>query len=258
MRISIITPSFNQGDYIERTIGSVLNQKGDFELEYIIIDGGSTDHTLDVVKRYEGRLRWISEKDRGQAHALNKGLNEVTGDIVGWINSDDQYDDGAFQKVCDAFRRHPDGRWVVGRCRIIDERDRELRRMITRYKNKCLDEYSYDRLVTENFISQPATFFKRSFAQEIGPLDEDRHFTMDYEWWLRMGARTDPIILKENLASFRYYAGTKTHSLLSQFLPELRTLCRQYAGGRRSLLLRGWLNRTKILLVYRLLNIIWR
>jgi glycosyltransferase involved in cell wall biosynthesis len=254
MRISIITPSYNQGDYIDRTIQSVLDQTGDFELEYIVIDGGSTDRTLEILKRYEGRLRWVSEKDRGQAHALNKGLREVTGEVVGWINSDDRYEAGAFQKVCDAFRRQSGSQWIVGRCRIIDERDREFRRMITRYKNRCLDRYSYDRFLTENFISQPATFFKRSFARDVGPLNEALHFTMDYDLWLRMGAKADPVILKDYLASFRYYAGTKTHSSLSGFLPELHALSRQYAGGRRDILLRGWLSRTRTQIVYRLLN----
>lgn len=256
MRISIITPSFNQGDYIEGTICSVLNQKGDFELEYNIIDGGSTDRTLDILKRYEGRLQWISEKDRGQSHAVNKGLRQVTGDIVGWINSDDRYEEGAFEKACNVFRHEPDCQWLIGRCRIVDENDREIRRGITRYKNKWLDRYEYGRLLAEDFISQPAVFFRRSFLSEIGFLDESLHFTMDYDLWLRMGKKADPVVIPEYLASFRYHTLSKTKSQLDKSLAEAKQLCRRYAMGRKDILFRSWLYRTKIRMVYRLFNLI--
>jgi glycosyltransferase involved in cell wall biosynthesis len=256
MRISIVTPSFNQGDYIERTIGSVLNQTGDFELEYKIIDGGSTDRTLDILKKYEGRLQWISEKDRGQSHAVNKGLRQVTGDVIGWINSDDRYEEGAFERVCNVFHRDPDCQWLIGRCRIVDENDREFRRAITQYKNKWLDRYDYGRLIAEDFISQPAVFFRRSFLRDVGPLDESLHFTMDYDLWLRMGARADPVIIPEYLASFRYHTLSKTKSQLGKSLTEAKQLCRRYAGGRKDILFRGWLYRNKIRIGYRLLHLL--
>src|SRR3972149_9380721 len=99
MKVSVITPSYNQGKYIEHTIQSVLKQKGDFELEYLIMDGGSTDGTLEIFKKYYGQLHWISEKDRGQSPAVNKGFCMASGDIIGWLNSDDMYEAGALQKV---------------------------------------------------------------------------------------------------------------------------------------------------------------
>ena len=257
MQISIVTPSLNQGDYIERTITSVLNQKVDFDLEYWIIDGGSTDRTLNILKKkYQGKLQWISEKDRGQSHAVNKGFEQATGNIIGWINSDDMYEEGALQKVSEVFRNNPYCQWIIGRCRIIDADDRETRKVITSYKNKWMDRYHYNRLLVENFISQPAVFFRRSFLQEVGPLDESLHFTMDYDLWLRMGAKADPVVIPEYLASFRYHTVSKTKSQLEKSLAEVGQLCRRYARGRKGILLRGWLYRTKIRIGYRLLHFI--
>ena len=258
MKVSIITPSFNQGDYIERTITSVLNQKGDFDLEYMIIDGGSTDHTLDILKKYEGKLQWISEKDRGQAHAVNKGIDRATGDIIGWINSDDLYEERTLQKVCNVFRNNLHCQWVIGRCRIINSAGREIRKMVTRYKNKWLGRYHYERLLVEDFISQPAVFFKRAFLREVGPLDESLHFTMDYDLWLRMGAKSDAFIIPECLASFRYHSISKTKSQLERSLAEVKQLCHRYARGRKGILIRGWLYRTKIRIVYHLLHLVER
>lgn len=258
MRISIITPSLNQGKYIESAITSVLDQKGDFDLDYWIIDGSSTDPTLDVLKKYEGELQWISERDRGQSHAVNKGFERATGDIIGWINSDDLYEEGALQRVCQVFRNDPQCQWVIGRCRIIDADDREIRKEITRYKNKWLDQYHYDRLLVENFISQPAVFFRKSFLREVGPLDENLHFTMDYDLWLRMGAKADPVVIPGDLASFRYHTASKTKSQLDKSLAEVKQLCRRYAKGRRHILIRGWFYRAKIWAVYHLLHLIER
>src|SRR6476660_9299939 len=126
MRISIVTPSYNQGAYIGRTIDSILSQEGDFELDYRVIDGGSTDDTVAVLKSYGDRVAWTSEKDKGQVDAINKGLAKATGDIVGWINSDDLLLPGALAKVADAFRARPSVEWVHGRCVIIDEHDQEV------------------------------------------------------------------------------------------------------------------------------------
>src|SRR5262249_45945988 len=120
MRISLVTPSYNQAPFIRRTIDSVLAQRGDFELDYKVIDGRSTDGTLEILKSYGDRLAWISEPDRGQVDAINRGLRGVTGDIVGWLNSDDVLLPDALARVADAFARNPDAEWLHGRCVIID------------------------------------------------------------------------------------------------------------------------------------------
>ena len=121
-RITVITPSFNQAPYLEQAISSVLDQ-GYPNLEYIIIDGGSTDGSVDILRKFEGRLAyWVSEKDRGQGHAINKGLQRATGDIIAYLNSDDYYLEGTFARVADYFGCHPDVDLIHGRCRVVDER----------------------------------------------------------------------------------------------------------------------------------------
>lgn len=258
MKVSVITPSYNQGVYIEQTIQSVLRQKGDFELEYLIMDGGSQDGTIEILKKYNGQLQWVSEKDRGQSHGVNKGFEKATGEIIGWLNSDDLYEEGALQKVVSIFKSNSDYQWVVGRCRIIDENGREIRKAITRYKDKSLDRYNYSRLLIEDFISQPAVFFRRSFLNEVGLLDEDLLYTMDYDLWLRMGAGANPVIINDYLASFRYYSNSKTGGELKKSLDEVKELCRRYACGRKDILLGNWMYRMKIRIGYRLMGCVGR
>ena len=126
VKISIITPSLNQGEYIERTILSVLNQKGNFQLEYIIIDGVSTDNTLDIIKKYQDSLTWVSEKDRGQSDAINKGFNMASGDLFAWLNSDDTYEENALSEVAERYREYR-FKWCFGDCRKIIEDELEFR-----------------------------------------------------------------------------------------------------------------------------------
>jgi glycosyltransferase involved in cell wall biosynthesis len=211
LKISIITPSYNQAPFIERTIRSVLDQ-GYANLEYIVMDGGSTDGTIDILKRYGGQLTWISEQDKGQADAINKGITRSTGDIIAYLNSDDTYEPDALIKVASHFSRNPKTMWLTGRCRIIDEQDREIRRLVTAYKNFLLRHYSYSLLLATNPVSQPATFWRRSVISEFGLFDETEHLVMDYDYWLRIGKTYPPAVLDGYLAAFRVYAATKTSS----------------------------------------------
>ena len=160
-KISIITPSFNQAAFLKETINSILSQEVSLEKEHIIVDGGSTDGSLEYLKSLDDRIRWISEPDRGQADAVNKGVRMATGEIIGWLNSDDLYLQGALQAVADHFRDHPECRWAYGRCRIIDSSGKERWKWITRYKNARLKKFTMDKLLRENFISQPAVFFRK-------------------------------------------------------------------------------------------------
>ncbi|OHB72541.1 MAG: hypothetical protein A2W23_03590 [Planctomycetes bacterium RBG_16_43_13] len=253
-KVSVITPSYNQASYIEQTIQSVLMQKGNFELEHLIIDGGSTDGTIDILKKYNDKIQWISEKDHGQSHAINKGFSMAKGAIIGWLNSDDLYEHGAIQKAVSMFTHNSSCQWVAGRCRIIDENGSEIRKSITRYKNKWLSRYSYDRLLVENFISQPAVFFRKSFLDKIGQLDETLHYIMDYDLWLRMGAIENPVTINDSLASFRYYSNSKTGGELNKSLDEVKRLCHYYAQGRKNILLKNWVYRMKIRIAYTLMN----
>jgi len=220
-KISVITPSYHQANFIEQTIESVLGQ--DYpNLEYIIMDGGSTDGTLEILRRYDGRITWRSEEDKGQADAINKGMRLASGDIVAYLNSDDLCEPGALTKVGEAFRDNPQTMWLCGKCRIIDEHNREFYRPITRFKNFWLKRYGYFCLLVLNFISQPAVYWRREIMSDIGYLNCDLHYALDYEYWVRIGKKFEPIIIDEYLASFRIHATTKgTTGFAKQFREEL-------------------------------------
>lgn len=208
-KISVITPSLNQARYIEKTICSVLDQHYP-DLEYIVVDGGSTDGTVEILKKYEGRLAWTSEKDSGQSEGINKGMRMATGDIIAFLNSDDIYEPGTLTAVAARFMADSSTMWLTGRCRIIDEEDREIRSIITVYKNLLLAHYRYQLLLIANPISQPATFWKKEVVDEIGLFDPAESLVMDYDYWLRIGQRYRPAIVDKDLAAFRIHPQSKT------------------------------------------------
>jgi glycosyltransferase involved in cell wall biosynthesis len=251
-KITIITPSFNQGKFIERTIKSVLDQ--DYpNLEYLVMDGGSSDETIDILKKYEPRLTWISEKDKGQADAINKGIKMSTGDIVAYLNSDDIYEPYTLREVAQYFTQHAGTMWLTGKCRIIDKEDREARGMITHYKNFLLRHYSYNMLLVTNPISQPATFWRRSAINEFGLFNVNEHLVMDYDYWLRIGKKYPLAVLNKYLASFRVYASSKTSSsFLTTFRREMM-LARKHSS---SILLNSmhWISYICIAAAYLVLN----
>ncbi len=261
-RITIITPSFNQGVFIERTIKSVLSQ-GYPDLEYIVVDGGSTDGTLDILRRYEGELRWVSEPDAGQSDAINKGMRMSSGDIVAYLNSDDTYEPGALKKVAEYFQENPACMWLTGRCRIIDEHDKVFRGFVSRYKNFLLARYSYNMLLVTNFICQPSTFLRRALFDEIGPFDESEHLVMDYEYWLRAGGTRGagrdgtghrPGIINSNLACFRVYTASKTSSSFKDTFSQELAISKRYTRSRLLIALH-YLSYQGICIAYRLLGI---
>lgn len=255
MKISIIIPSYNQGQYIERTLQSILSQKGNFEIECLVMDGGSTDETVNILKKYEDQISWVSEKDRGQSDAINKGWKRASGDIIAYLNSDDTYEPGTFQKVIDFLKNHPNKMWVYGKAHIVDEQDQEIRRWITWYKNLLLKKYSYAKLLTENFITQPAVFLRRKVIDEMGLIDENHHLVMDYEYWLRVGAKYDPGVIHKYLANLRWYPECKSGAMFyKQFREELK-VAKQYAK-KKGMKWPIWLhtfNYFKIISVYTLL-----
>ena len=252
MKLSIVTPCFNGRAYLAETAASVLSQSGPFTLEWLVLDGGSTDGSLDLLHSlHDSRLRLLSEPDRGQSHALNKGLALATGDVVAWLNTDDLYTPGALASVAEAFTASPSAQWLVGRCDIIGAAGGVIRRPVTRYKDRSLRRYSYKALLRENFISQPAVFWRRDFGRRVGPLDESLHWTMDYDLWLRMGREAPPLLLERVLAQFRLHAASKTGRVdRRQFDEQYAVACR-YAGADR---LSRWVHRfnvEKIVWAYR-------
>src|SRR5690242_3253350 len=176
--VSIVTPSLNQARYMSQAIESVRAQTYK-HVEHIVVDGGSTDGTLDVLRAAEG-VRWISEPDRGLADALNKGIAMASGEVIGEINADDVYEPGALHAVGAALRDHPGAMWLTGRCRIIDAEGNEIRRAVTAYKNWLLRRYSRRLYLTHNFISAPATFFRREALAESGGFDLRYRISVDY------------------------------------------------------------------------------
>ncbi len=255
MKISVITPSLNQGRFIERTIQSVLSQRGDFILEYIIIDGGSKDQSLNIIQRYENRLKWLSEPDRGQSDALNKGFSMASGNILGWLNSDDTYAPGAIETVAAAYRRYGFS-WCFGNCRNIDENDREIRKGITRYKIFESKRYSYRQLLSKDFISQPAVFFTRNVFRKIGPLDLRCEYSMDYDYWLRIGKRFTPYYIDRFLANFRWQAVSKNSRAYRNAAWETYLTAKRHAPpglGNRYALFRHYLHYLTLITLYRIL-----
>jgi glycosyltransferase involved in cell wall biosynthesis len=231
MKISIVTPSFNQGAYIRKTIDSILSQEGDFELEYRVIDGASTDETLDVLKSYGNRLVWTSEKDKGQVDAINKGLAQATGDIVGWVNSDDLLLPGALAKIAAAFRAHPEVEWVHGRCIIIDEHDREVRKWVSAYKHYRCVNHSFANFLTEDYVSQMTCFWRKSMQDEVGLIATDIKYAFDYEFFLRFAKRGDPIYIEDPIACFRWYPESKSGGGFVTQMRETNELARRYPAS---------------------------
>jgi glycosyltransferase involved in cell wall biosynthesis len=219
IQISVITPSFNQGRFIERTIQSVLAQNIE-GLEYLIVDGGSSDNTSEIVKEYQDRLILISEPDHGQTDAVNKGINATSGPIIGWLNSDDIYYPGALSIVRDYFAAHPEKDVLYGCAHHIDENDQIIEPYYT-------EEWSYERLREVCFLCQPAVFFRRNVVKKAGLLDTHLSFCMDYEYWLRLGKIAEFGYIHHTLAGSRMYKGNKTMSSRIAIHKEINNMFRQ-------------------------------
>ena len=205
-KVSIVTPSYNQAKFLERTILSVLNQNYP-NLEYVIIDGGSTDGSVEIIKKYEEYLAyWISEPDKGQADAINKGFKTFKGKIFAYLNSDDTYCDGTLRKVVDYFGNHPDVYLVYGDYVLIDAQDN-----VIKYKKEI--EFDYNVLLYGfSYIPQPTVFFKREVLSEIGFLDTRLECAMDYDYWLRVAKEYNIKHIPSYLANFRIHEGSKTQN----------------------------------------------
>jgi len=200
--VSIVTPSYNQGGFIARTIESVLSQ--DYSpIEYMVMDGGSTDETLEVLRRLGERFSWVSERDQGQADAINKGWRRSHGEILAWLNSDDFYLPGAISKAVAFLQDHPEAAAVYGEGFHVDAKER----IIERYPTEPFD---LQRLYEFCFICQPTVFVRRVVLEEVGFLDERLNFCMDYDFWFRIAKKHTFRYMKEPLACTRFYESTKT------------------------------------------------
>jgi glycosyltransferase involved in cell wall biosynthesis len=222
LKFSIIIPSFNQGVFIAQTINSILNQSYQ-NFEILVIDGGSNDSTLEILKSYEDRIFWLSEKDKGQTHAINKGIALAKGDVIAYLNSDDYYAEDAFEKVASVFNQNDDVLWITGDYLIVDEDGKKIQSAIAKYKIFFRNHLSFNLLTVLNPIIQPATFLRRELINKTGLFNEGLSYTMDYEYWLRAIKTQKPYVLRHKLAAFRIHANSKGgSSFMHQFDEELK------------------------------------
>ena len=247
MKLSIVTPSFRQARTLGQTIESALSQEGDFEIEYFVMDGGSSDGSVDVIRDFERRLQagayagrcrgvdfqWVSESDRGQTDAINKGLRRASGDICAYLNSDDAYLPATFQKITELFAANPRAQFIYGDGDVIDESGE----VQWEWRSRAYDYdviTSYDTLgdAFTNYIMQPAVFWRAEVHRKIGLFDETFHYSMDLEYWTRAGhAGLRLLHVPEKLAQFRIAPGTKSLSSPTVFWPENLEIFRRYRPG---------------------------
>jgi glycosyltransferase involved in cell wall biosynthesis len=209
-RVSIVTPSFNQSSYLEQTMLSVLGQDHP-HIEYVVIDGASTDQSVDIIRKYEDKLAyWVSEKDGGQAEAINKGFAHATGDIVAWLNSDDYYLPGAISAAVKVFEENPEVILVYGNMLAVDE-DGETFNALN-YKQLTLED-----LLCFQIIGQPAVFMRRSALQKTNGLDTTFHFLLDHHLWIRLAQQGRILHVPQLWAAARYHPEAKNRAQASGF-----------------------------------------
>lgn len=224
--VTVVTPSFNQGHYIRATIESVLSQ--DYSnIEYIVMDGGSTDATASVVQDYASRLTFISEKDRGQSHAINKGFAMARGQIVSWLNSDDLYLPGAISKAAEAFERNPAAGAVYGEGNLIDSEGR----VTCRFPHT--ERFNLWKLVhLSDYILQQTVYFRKDVLDRLGYLDEDLHYIMDWDILIRIGKSYSLEYIPEYMGCLREYPEAKTFSGGRKRAAEIGSMLRHHTGMR--------------------------
>jgi glycosyltransferase involved in cell wall biosynthesis len=222
--ISILTPSFNQAKYLEQTILSVFSQ--DYPaIEYLIIDGGSTDGSIEIIKKYSDRIAWwISEKDNGQAEAVNKGLKQAKGKYIGWLNSDDFYLPGAISQAVELLETNPKAAFVFGNVKSIDENGKVTN--IMRY-----DHWKFSDLMHFNIIGQPGVFIRKENMDRVGGLDLNYHFLLDHHLWLRLAAGSDVVYSDKIWAAARFHPNAKNVALAPEFGKEAIRLAKWMEGS---------------------------
>ena len=223
--ISIVTPSYNQARFLEATIQSVLSQNYP-RLEYIIMDGGSTDGSLEIIQRYATYLTyWVSERDKGQVDAINRGFAHSSGDILGWINSDDTYEPGALQKVAAIFNNNPEVNLIYGEGWYIDEYGKRIKPC-----KFVRDSFPHVYITNKDPILQQAAFWRRSLWEKIGPLNDTFNWVFDWEWFIRAHKQTKFYYIPEFLGDYRIQPQAKTRSTDIRRRVEQARITKQYGN----------------------------
>lgn len=220
--VSVVTPCLNSARFIEETIASVLAQ--DYpNIEYLVMDGGSNDGTLDILDRYAGRLHYCSRKDGGQADAVNQGFAGARGEICAFLNADDTYMPGAMARAVEEFARHPEAAVIYGEAWYVDESGRRAGRY-------PVEEFDAARLERRCYICQPAAFIRREALAECGGLDAGLHYALDYDLWIRLARRHALVKIDAVLANSRLHAGAKTVASQAEAMHETIEVLRRHYG----------------------------
>jgi glycosyltransferase involved in cell wall biosynthesis len=251
-KISIIIPSFNKVKYIKRTIDSIISQNYP-NFEIIIMDGGSTDGTQNVikefVKRYPEFIKYESKKDKGQWDAINKGFRQAKGKIVSYINADDEYLPGAFSEIERMYRANIDAFWFVGRGRVVDGEGKRIARWTTFYKNFLLFLNLKPLLLITNYLMQPSVFITKTTWIRFGPFTGYDNFVLEYDLWLRISNLKMPVITDKYLSSFRIEPGTISASLSEKLLGQDEKILRKYTKNPLILMLHKLHNIGRLIVV---------
>ncbi|MEY2434905.1 MAG: hypothetical protein QOC92_4630 [Acidimicrobiaceae bacterium] len=250
-KITVITPSYNQGEFLEATIRSVLDQAYP-NLEYLIVDGGSTDGSKAIIERYSDRLAWwVSEKDAGQSAAINKGLRRASGDIIGWLNSDDKLLPGALDTIAKTFANEPTCGAIAGGVRYVFTHNGSIQEKSARYNGhqRLLQFWrGYD-------LHQPAIYWRHSVQDELGVLDESLHLTMDFDYWTRISGHCGFCVVPEVLAEITNHSDAKTGDNFRSYHAELRHRAPSYwpwpARSARGLAWSLWMQSARVGVVSR-------
>lgn len=218
-KISIVIPSYNKSGFIGKTLESIFSQRYQ-SIEVIIQDGGSTDETIEIIKKFARKypIIWESKKDKGQLDAVNIGLKKATGDILTFINADDCYVPEAFTTISNAYAKNPSAFWFAGRGIVINERGKEIAKSITCYKNFLLALNFRFCLLIINYLMQPSVFFTKEAFVKYGPFTGTSNFITEYDFWLKLSKVSTPVVINKNISKFRIEESTKTKTMSGKLL----------------------------------------
>jgi glycosyltransferase involved in cell wall biosynthesis len=255
-RISIVIPSYNKGKYIEETLKSIIAQKYS-NLEVIIQDGGSSDESLKIIKRYAAKhafIKWESKKDRGQTDAIKIGFLKASGDLYTFINADDVYLPGAFKAIGKCYQKHPKQLWMAGWGITVDEEGKEIASFADSYKKWLLKQNNYNNLLIVNYLMQASVFLSKDAYHKFGPFTGVGKIVMEYNTWLKIGKKTMPKIINKPLSAFRLSKENFSMGNLKEIMKADDRIVSQYTDDPIILFLHWLHNAIRVIIAYVLKN----